>query len=148
MAALRRIFSDWFERVGIDPTVLGVEAELAGLEVVYAPPRGALLMVVDADGTLLGGGAMRPLPGPGDCGLTAAIILDAARGRGLGRLLMGALIERARQAGCRRMHHDISTSDAAATALWQELGFAPSPPYFPNPRPGSRHMTLDLAPLD
>lgn len=141
--AIRRIFRDHFARVGLDPTFGGIEEEIADLPGIYAPPLGALLVGVDAAGAVLAAGAMRPLPGPADCGLTAVVVLDAARGRGVGRRLTRMLIDRARMAGHRHMHLD-TDANPAALSLWQEAGFVPSPPYFPNPRPGSQHMALDL----
>lgn len=143
---VRGILLDHFARVGLDPTFGGIDEEFADLPGIYAAPRGALLVAVDADGAVVGTGAMRPLPGPGDCGLTAVVVLDGERGRGLGRRLTGMLIDRARDAGHRRMHLD-TDANPTAMSLWQDAGFVPAPAYFPNPRPGSQHMALDLATL-
>lgn len=142
--ATTRVFLDQVALWGVDPTFAGIDQEIAGIRDTYAPPRGAVLMVLDTDGAILGAGAMRPLPGPGDCLLTAVVVTEEARGRGIGRLLMQALVARARAAGHQRMHHDVSIDDPQALALWQAAGFVPAPPYFPNPRPGSQHMVLDL----
>lgn len=144
--AFRRAFLEQFDRSGIDPTFAGLHEEMADLPGIYAPPQGALLLALDPAGALLGAGAMRPLPGPGDCSLTGVVVAEGARGRGIGRRLVAALIGRAQAAGHRRMHLDTADGDPAAMALWQEAGFLPAPAYFPNPRPGARHMALDLTP--
>lgn len=142
--AARMIFRRQVELWRNDPTLLGLEVEFADLPGIYSPPRGALLLAYDEGGAVLGTGAMRPLPGAGDCGLTALIIDPAARGRGLGRLMLRAMIDRALAAGHRRMHLETSGEDPVAVAMWQSAGFVPGPAYFPNPRPGSQHMVLDL----
>ena len=142
--AFRRVFLEEFARTGIDPTFAGIDDEFAHLPGIYAPPQGALLLALDSDGTVLGAGAMRPLPGPGDCSLTGVVVSENARGRGLGRELVAALIRQARAAGHRCMHLEAADEQPAAMALWNEVGFVPAPAYFPNPRPGSLHMSLDL----
>lgn len=144
--ALRRAFLAQFARSGVDPTFAGLHEEVADLPGLYAPPAGALLLAVEADGGVLGAGAMRPLPGPGDCSLTGVVVTEDARGLGIGRRLTRALIAHARAAGHRRMHLDTADRNPAAMALWQDAGFVPAPAYFPNPRPGSQHMVLDLTP--
>lgn len=138
----------FFHQTGVDTTFGGFEDEVASMRGLYSPPRGALLMAVAEGGTILGAAAMRPLPGPGDCTLSGVIISEAARGKGLGRRLAACAIDRARAAGHRTMRVEAVEGDAAATALWQEFGFVPAPAYFPNPRPGSQHLALDLSVLD
>ena len=58
-----------------------------------------------------------------DCCLEDLYVLDEARGQGLGRTLVEAAFERARERGCRRMDLDVNEENAAAQALYESLGF-------------------------
>jgi GNAT superfamily N-acetyltransferase len=68
-----------------------------------------------------------------------------ARGSGGGRLLAEAVIDRAREAGYRRMRLDtIAQQMAPAIALYTSLGFADIPAYTDNPIGGARYLELTL----
>jgi ribosomal protein S18 acetylase RimI-like enzyme len=62
-----------------------------------------------------------------DCWLEDLYVLDDARGAGLGRALVEAALERARERGCRRIDLDVDPDNAAAQALYESLGFRPGP---------------------
>jgi len=59
----------------------------------------------------------------GDCLVEDVFVKDAARGAGLGRALLEAATERARERGCRRMELDASEDNEAALALYHAFGF-------------------------
>jgi ribosomal protein S18 acetylase RimI-like enzyme len=58
-----------------------------------------------------------------DCHVEDVFVRGEARGRGLGRALVTAAIERARERGCRRMELDTAEENAPALALYRSLGF-------------------------
>ncbi len=58
-----------------------------------------------------------------DCLLEDLYVLEDARGQGLGRDLVLAAIDRARERGCRRMELDTNEDNAAARALYESNGF-------------------------
>ena len=58
-----------------------------------------------------------------DCYLEELYVVPDRRGRGLGRALMEAAIELARQEGAGDMHLGTSEDDVAARALYESLGF-------------------------
>jgi ribosomal protein S18 acetylase RimI-like enzyme len=58
-----------------------------------------------------------------DCLVEDVYIEEHARGAGLGRALLEAALERARERGARRMELDTNESNAAAIALYEGLGF-------------------------
>jgi GNAT superfamily N-acetyltransferase len=62
----------------------------------------------------------------------AVCVVDAEQGHGIGRALLGALIERARGAGLHSVHVDIAPHNAAALHAWLHVT-------------GSRTPTLPLA---
>ena len=59
-----------------------------------------------------------------DCLVEDVFVEEAARGAGLGRALVSAAIDRARERGCRRMELDTNERNAAAIALYESLGFS------------------------
>jgi GNAT superfamily N-acetyltransferase len=58
-----------------------------------------------------------------DCWLEDIFVEEAARGTGLGRALMEAAFERARERGCARMELDVNEANSGALKLYESLGF-------------------------
>jgi GNAT superfamily N-acetyltransferase len=58
-----------------------------------------------------------------DCWLEDLYVSEAARGSGLGRALGEAVLDRARERGCRRVELDVDVGNAPARALYAALGF-------------------------
>ena len=58
-----------------------------------------------------------------DCWLEDLYVDAKARGRGLGRLLTQAVIDRATARGCRRVELDVNSENPPALALYRSLGF-------------------------
>ena len=83
-------------------------------------------VVADEGGVVLGSAKMGPnRPARGAHVSTASFMVDpAAQGKGVGRALGGYAVEWARAAGYRSMQFNaVVETNAAAVALWQELGF-------------------------
>jgi ribosomal protein S18 acetylase RimI-like enzyme len=59
-----------------------------------------------------------------DCWLEDLYVEDAGRGRGVGRALVLAAIERARARGARRIELDTNHDNAPAIALYESCGFS------------------------
>lgn len=88
------------------------------------------LLAARDKGQLLGvGGLLLIAPGHGE--LKSMHTVDMARGRGVGRTLLTALIAAARASGMRRLSLETGTDDsfAAARALYHSAGFIPCPPF-------------------
>ena len=66
------------------------------------------------------------------------------RGCGVGRALTTASIDAARQMGYSRMVLDTLGSMVAARALYAELGFCETKPYYRNPINGVTYLELAL----
>jgi GNAT superfamily N-acetyltransferase len=61
-----------------------------------------------------------------DCLLEDLFVQEAARGTGLGRALVAAALERARERGARRVELDCNEANEPAQALYASFGFASS----------------------
>lgn len=59
-----------------------------------------------------------------DCWLEDLYVREDARRSGLGRALVEASVERARERGCRRVELDVSDQNEAAWTLYESLGFS------------------------
>ena len=58
-----------------------------------------------------------------DCHVEDVFVRAEARGTGVGRALVAAAIERARERGCRRLELDTAEQNEPALALYRSLGF-------------------------
>lgn len=56
------------------------------------------------------------------------IVLKPHRGKGVGRLLMGAAIKKAEEKGCCRLTLEVRKDNAVAQNLYRDLGFAEASP--------------------
>ena len=59
-----------------------------------------------------------------DAWLEDVFVEESVRGTGLGRALVSAAVDRARERGCRRIELDVDEANAAALTLYRSLGFA------------------------
>ena len=62
-----------------------------------------------------------------DCWLEDLYVQEDARRSGLGRALVEAAVERARERGCKRIELDVNEDNAPALALYEACGFLLEP---------------------
>jgi len=141
--AVRELFAEYAEWTGVDLSFQDFGRELASLPGDYVPPRGALLLA-RLDGANVGCVAMRPLAA-GVCEMKRLFLRVAARGHGVGRALVTAMLETARVAGYERMRLDTLPTMSAAIALYRACGFREIEPYRYNPVPGTLYFEVGLA---
>ena len=146
LQALREIFREYADGLGVDLCFQQFDQELAGLPGEYAAPRGALLLAT-VDGAVAGCCALRPLDSadyPNAAEMKRLYVRKAFRGFGLGRQLAEAILDAARQAGYACVLLDTLDDMEAARALYDELGFEDIPPYYHNPIAGAHYLKADL----
>jgi GNAT superfamily N-acetyltransferase len=95
---------------------------------------GTLLVAVDEHGEVLGTVTLYLAPTSGaplwrreDAMFRFLAVAPAARGRGIGRALFAACLERARAAGKRRMALHTTAAMATARAMYERAGFRREP---------------------
>jgi putative acetyltransferase len=121
-------------------------SELSGLPGDYAAPRGALVLAW-VDGSVAGCCALRPLDTvdyANAAEMKRLFVRKPFRRFGLGRLLVDAILDAARQAGYDRVLLDTLDDMEAARALYDDVGFEPIPPYYHNPIPGAHYLKVEL----
>jgi putative acetyltransferase len=97
-------------------------------------------------GELLAVGALRQLDGQ-HAEIKSMHTAEAARGRGIGRAVVGHLLRTARERGCLRVSLETGTmaAFAPARALYASVGFEPCGPFGGyRPSPDNTFMTLAL----
>jgi ribosomal protein S18 acetylase RimI-like enzyme len=143
-AALFRAYADALD---VDLCFQGFDEELTTLPGKYAPPEGELLLALAPNGRALGCVAVRPLDAPGLCEMKRLYVEDAARGLGVGRALVAAIVAAAEARGYVEMRLDSLPSMHAALALYRSFGFGAIQAYCFNPVPGTVYLARRLAPV-
>ena len=147
LEAVREIFREYADSLGIDLCFQGFEEELATLPGDYAMPRGVLLLAT-VDGALAGCCALRPLDSadyPNASEMKRLYVRPAFRGLGLGRQLAEAILDAARVSGYDHVLLDTLDDMEAARTLYEELGFEEVPPYYHNPIAGAHYLMASLS---
>jgi GNAT superfamily N-acetyltransferase len=142
----RELFKEYEASLGISLCFQNFADELANLPGDYAPPRGRLLLAREFD-QLVGCVALRHFAslGPTTCEMKRLFLRPAYRSRGLGRVLVEAIIEEARKIGYSHMRLDtISDRMGRAIELYKSIGFVEIEPYYQTPVDTTKFMELDL----
>ena len=146
MDAIRDIFQEYADGLGIDLCFQQFDAELASLPGEYQEPRGGLLMA-RVGGELAGCCALRPLDNadyPNAAEMKRLYVRKAFRGFGLGRQLSEAILDTARRAGYACVLLDTLSEMDTARSLYDDLGFVEIAPYYHNPISGAHYLKVDL----
>lgn len=103
-------------------------ADIAALPAPFVAPRGALLLAT-IDRHAVGCVALAPLPEAEMVEMKRLYVRPAARGHGIGEVLVRASLTHATRLGYRMMRLDTAPELHAARALYQREGFQPIPHY-------------------
>ncbi len=144
--AVRALFGEYAEQLGVDLDFQGFDAELAALPGDYAEPRGTLLLAW-VDGELAGCCGLRAIDDvdyANAAEMKRLFVRKAFRGFGLGRQLAEAILDAALRLGYDSVLLDTLDDMESARALYEDLGFEEIPPYYHNPLPGAHYLKVDL----
>src|SRR5579864_1594426 len=122
----------------------GFEDEMRTLPGKYAPPGGRLLLAL-WDGKPAGVIALRPLGEPGLREMKRLYVRPEIRGHHIGRALAEQIIREAAEIGYSRMRLDtVAGKMDSAIAMYHELGFKETDPYYQTPVGHTLFMELAL----
>jgi len=142
IAAVRELWREYWESFGLAIDFQGFGREVAGLPGKYGTEGGVLLLAFcgnEPAGTI----ALRRLDR--ESGEVKRLYLRPQfRGLGLGRGLLEAVIERARNIGYAWLYGDTLPVMQDALSLYERMGFSRTPAYSPNPTPGAIYLKLQL----
>ena len=134
-------YADWLD---VDLCFQGYDEEMANFSSVYGPPRGQMLLAMDAD-VAAGCVGLRPLKAAGEGEIKRLFVCPAYRGVGLGNALVARITEAARELRYDRLRLDtLPPRMPAADAMYRRLGWRRTPAYYHNPVPGVVYYCLDL----
>ena len=140
----RSLFKEYAAWLDVDLCFQNFDQELANLPADYAPPGGCLLLGFD-DGQLAGCVALRKSDREGLCEMKRLFLRAAFSGKGSGRQLAEAVIQKARNLGYKRMCLDTMPGRMErAASLYRALGFKEIEPYYNSPIPDTKFMELVL----
>jgi len=122
----------------------GFEEEMQSMPGKYAPPAGRLLLAL-WDGKPAGVIALRPLEEAGLCEMKRLYVRPEFRGHHIGRVLAKQIIREAAEIGYSRMRLDtVAGQMDSAIAMYRELGFKETDPYYRTPVGHTLFMELAL----
>jgi GNAT superfamily N-acetyltransferase len=131
IATARTLFEEYAGALGVDLCFQGFAEELAQLPGSYAPPHGRLL-IAWVDDAAAGCVALRPFS-ESICEMKRLFVRPSFRGRGIGKELVDAIMREANQIGYKTMCLDTLPTLAAATQLYESVGFVRRTPYYETP---------------
>lgn len=141
-AAIRVLLHDYAISLGIHVSEHEFRRELDQLPGEYAPPGGVLLVAI-VDNVVAGCIGLRNLNGTAG-ELKRLYVQPDYRGRGIGRQLIMAAIDIARQSNYKCICLDMVPGLEVAEQLYASLGFIDIPPYYDKPQFAVRFMQLNL----
>ena len=92
----------------------------------FQPP--GVFLVADLDGAAVACGAVRPMSG-GVGEVKRMYVAPEARGRGVARSLLAALVAHARSSGMSRLQLETGTEQPEAVGLYESEGWTPIAPF-------------------
>ncbi|EAW07191.1 GNAT family N-acetyltransferase [Aspergillus clavatus NRRL 1] len=158
VAAVRALFEAYADSLGIDLTFQSFQSELRTLPGQYGGPHGELLLAYDIKGkTALGCVAVRPFVAKDHgttctsgedrmacCEMKRLYVSPDARGMGLGKTLVDAIIQKAKELGYRAMRLDTLSTMVGAQQLYRGAGFVEIQAYYETPLDGTLFLELNL----
>jgi putative acetyltransferase len=141
--AIRTLFAEYAESIGIDLSFQDFDRELATLPGKYSPPEGTVILA-HHEGIPCGCVALRKIDAR-TCEMKRLYVRPDTRGLGVGRELVRRILEDARARGYAAMRLDTLATMKSAVSLYRGFGFSEIAPYIFNPIPGALYMERSLA---
>jgi N-acetylglutamate synthase-like GNAT family acetyltransferase len=138
----QRLVREYAGSLNVDLSFQNFDHELQHFTTEYAPPTGAFILAEDTGQYAACIGLRQFAERVGE--IKRLYVVPAARGLGLGRLLVERIMVVAREASYSSLLLDTLPFMKEAQSLYVALGFKPTAPYRYNPVAGSAFLRLDL----
>lgn len=123
------------------PGTVYYDATTDALYELFRQP-GSIYYVAEAVGELIGGAGIFPSPGlpDGTCELVKMYLSPAARGKGIGKMLIDKALEFAGEAGYRNVYIETMPELRKAMSVYEKFGFK----YLDGPMGNTGHFGCDI----
>ncbi|AXY78353.1 GNAT family N-acetyltransferase [Paraflavitalea soli] len=141
-AALAIIIRNTLTEFGANhPGTVYYDSTTDALHTLFQTP-GSIYYVAIVNDQLMGGAGIFPSDGlpEGTCELVKMYLLPAARGLGLGKLLIDKALDFAREAGYRQVYLETMPELRKAVSVYEKFGFQ----YLPGPLGNTGHFGCDI----
>lgn len=146
-AAAAELITEYVAEQPFDLNFQNIAQEITDLAAAYPPPRAGVWLAQTADGHIAGCCLLAPLDSadiPNTAEMRRLFVRPTHRGLGLGRQLAEAVLEAARLIGYDSVLLDALTEMETARALYADLGFVETQPYYFNPIAGAHYLKVNL----
>ena len=141
-AALAAVIRDSLAEFGANkPGTVYFDPTTDALHQLFQHP-GSFYFVAEDEAQLLGGAGIFPSAGlpEGVCELVKMYLHPAARGKGLGRLLINKCLEKAKGLGYKKVYLETMPELGKAVSVYEKFGFS----YLPGPMGNTGHFGCDV----
>ena len=138
----KKLISEYIIWLGFDLAFQNIDKEMNSLQEMYSKPVGGLLLAM-VDGKPAGVAGIRKFEG-NDCELKRMFVKADFRGIGLGKELIVAAIELAKNLNYKCIKLDTADFMKDAISLYARNGFIEIPAYRFNPHEAARYFELKL----
>ena len=123
------------------PGTVYYDATTDALYKLFRQP-GSIYYVAEVAGELIGGAGIFPSPGlpDGTCELVKMYLSPAARGKGLGKMLIDKALQFAREAGYRNVYIETMPELRKAMSVYEKFGFK----YLDGPMGNTGHFGCEI----
>lgn len=142
VSIIRELFIEYATSLGFSLCFQNFDKELAELPGDYSLPLGRLILALD-ENKPIGCIALRKLD-EGICEMKRLYVKPSTRGKGLGKLLVKAVIDEAIKIGYKKMRLDTVPQMKEAIDLYRSIGFYEIESYRENPIEGAFYMEMKL----
>ncbi|KAL4880916.1 acyl-CoA N-acyltransferase [Aspergillus karnatakaensis] len=143
IATVRNLFTAYVKWLDMDLGYQDFQTELDSLPGKYAAPQGELLLAYSREGATLGCVALRSLSNQQQCEMKRLYVSPEARGMGLGKALVAAIVQRAKDLKYEEMRLDTMPFMGEAIQMYERFGFVQIQPYYDAPME-TIFLALDL----
>lgn len=141
-----KLVADYVDWLGVDLSFQNIDHELSSLPEMYGPPDGAYLLMKES-GSLIGGVALRKLA-PGVCEMKRMYLYPSYHGKGLGREMLKAFLDKARELKYAHVRLDTLPRLEPALALYRSVGFYEIDAYRYNPDEKTVYLEYQITQAD
>lgn len=138
----RLLFTEYAANLNVDLCFQNFDEELINLETIYSAPDGLLLLAF-YDEQIAGCVAVRKLAA-GVYEMKRLFVKAELQNFGIGKTLVAAIVEKARELHYQRMRLDTLPAMAKAQKMYASFGFEKIAAYRYNPDPNTVFMELSL----